>query len=191
MNRNENASICPSVKCVSAGTWQRRSKRAMSAAASITTLYMAWFGTKHAGRAISRAYGKTNSLFPVEFCYILRAYLSKRSANVQNMFTWTQWLQSVIIKQNKYSNSTYKIYFKPCHGHCFSLTYFRNNMKAHNDLACRLFTLKRFQYCRFQNTFQLASFPSLLSTCRSPLLFASLRERRKFGVDRRITMGGG
>ena len=61
-------------------------------------------------------------------------------------------------------------------------------MKAHNDLACRLFTLKRFQYCRFQNTFQLASFPSLLSTCRSPLLFASLRERRKFGVDRRITI---
>ena len=60
-------------------------------------------------------------------------------------------------------------------------------MKTHNDLARRLFTLKRFQYCRFRNTFQLAFFPSLLSTCRSRLLFASLRECRKFGVDQRVT----
>ena len=35
---------------------------------------------------------------------------------------------------------------------------------------------------------QLAFFPSLLSTCRSRLLFVSLRERCKFGVDRRITI---
>ena len=35
------------------------------------------FGTKHAGRAISRAYGKSNLLFPVKFCYILRAYQAK------------------------------------------------------------------------------------------------------------------
>ena len=91
-------------------------------------------------------------------------------------------------KQNKYSNSIYKIYLKPCHDHCFLPTYFQNNMKTHNDLARRLFTLKRFQYCRFQNTFQLAFFPSLLSTCRSRLLFASLRERRKFGVGQRITI---
>ena len=86
-------------------------------------------------------------------------------------------------KQNKYSNSIYKIYLKPCHDHCFLPTYFQNN-----DLTRRLFTLKRFQYCRFQNTFQLAFFPSLLSTCRSRLLFASLRERRKFGVDQRVTI---
>ena len=92
-------------------------------------------------------------------------------------------------KQNKYSNSIYKIYLKPCHDHCFLPTYFQNNKKTHNDdLTRRLFTLKRFQYCRFQNTFQLAFSPSLLSTCRSRLLFASLRERRKFGVDQRITM---
>ena len=94
-------------------------------------------------------------------------------------------------KQNKYSNSIYKIYLKPCHDHCFLPTYFQNNKKTDNDLqARRLFTLKRFhnQYCRFQNTFQLAFFPSLLSTCRSRLLFASLRERRKFGVDQRVTI---
>ena len=91
-------------------------------------------------------------------------------------------------KQNKYSNSVYKIYLKPCHDHCFLPTYFQNNKKTHNDLARRLFTLKRFQYCRFLNTFQLAFFPSLLSTCRSRLLFASLRERRKFGVDQRVTI---
>ena len=36
-------------------------------------------------------------------------------------------------KQDKYSNSTYKIYLKPCHDYCFSLTYFQNNMKTHND----------------------------------------------------------
>ena len=88
-------------------------------------------------------------------------------------------------KQNKYSNSIYKIYLKPCHDHCFLPTYFQNNKKTHNDLARRLFTLKRFQYCRFLNT--LAFFPSLLSTCRSRLLFASLRER-KFGVDQRVTI---
>ena len=91
-------------------------------------------------------------------------------------------------KQNKYSNSIYKIYLKPCHDHWFLPTYFQNNKKTHNDLARRLFTLKRFQYCRFQNTFQLAFFPSLLSTCRSRLLFASLRERRKFSVDQRVTI---
>ena len=73
---------------------------------------------------------------------------------------------------------------KPCYNHCFSLTYFQSNMKTHDDLARRLFTFKRFQCCRFQNTFQSAFSP----TCRSRLLFASLRERRKFGVDRRITI---
>ena len=100
---------------------------------------MARFGTKHAGQAISRAHGKSNSLFPVKFCYILRACLTKKS---------------VIYVQNSSSERS-----------------------DYNDLARRLFTSKRFQYCRFQNTFQLAFFPSLLSTCRSRLLFASLRER--------------
>ena len=62
-------------------------KRMMSTAASIATL-MARFGTKHAGREISRAYGKSNSLFPDKFCYILRAYLGKKSViYVRNMFT--------------------------------------------------------------------------------------------------------
>ena len=149
---------------------------------------MARFRTKHAGQAISRAYGKSNSLFPVKFCYILRACLTKNSViYVQN----SSPERSVTLsnnKQNKYSNSIYKIFLKPCHDHCFLPMYFQNNKKTHNDLARRLFTLKRFQYCRFQNTFQLAFFPSLLSTCRSRLLFASLRERRKFGVDRRIAI---
>ena len=61
-------------------------------------------------------------------------------------------------KQNKYSNSIYKIYLKPCHDHCILPTYFQNNKKTHNDLARRLFTLKRFQYCRFQNTSFLSNF---------------------------------
>ena len=61
-------------------------------------------------------------------------------------------------------------------------------MKTRNDLARRLFTLKRFQYCRFQNTFQLVCLLSLLSTCRSHLLFASLHKRHNLGVDRRIAI---
>ena len=111
---------------------------------------MARFGTKHAGQAISRAHGKSNSLFPVKFCYILPACLTKKSV--------------IYVQNSSPERSDY------------------------SDLARRLFTLKRFQYCRFQNTFQLAFFRSLLSTCRSRLLFASLRERCKFGVDRRITI---
>ena len=98
---------------------------------------MARFGTKHAGQAISRAYGKSNSFFPVKFCYILRACLTKKS---------------VIYVQNS----------SPEHS-------------EYNELARYLFTLKRFQYCRFRNTFQLAFFPSLLSTCRSRLLFKFAR----------------
>ena len=100
-------------------------------------------------------------------------------------------LNAVIVIINKINIRTQSIksnYLKPCHDHCFLPTYFQNNKKTHNDLTRRLFTLKRFQYCRFQNTFQLAFSPSLLSTCRSRLLFAGLRERRKFGVDQRITM---
>ena len=180
---NENVCICPFVKCrVSAGTRKRRSKKGDLSCGINCYSYMARFGTKHAGQAISHAYGKSNSLFPVKFCYILRACLSKKSV-IYAVITLSN------NKQNKYSNSIYKIFLKACHDHCFLSTYFQNNKKTHNDLARRLFTLKRFQYCRFQNTFQLAFFPSLLSTCRSRLLqFASLRERRKFGVDRRITI---
>ena len=125
-------------------------KRVISAAVSIATLI--WHDLEpnmHAGQAISRARVKSNSLFPVKFCYILRACLTKKS---------------VIYVQNT------------------------SPERSGYDVARRLFTLKRCQYCRFQNTFQLAFFPSLLSTCRSRLLFASLRERRKFGVDRRITI---
>ena len=106
--------------------------------------------------------GKSNSLFPVKFCYILRAYLGKKSViYVQNMFTWTPWLHSVII---------HKIYLKPCHDHCLSLTHFQNNMQTHNDLARRLFTFKRFQYCRFQNTFRLAFSPKFVVNL--PITFA-------------------
>ena len=90
--------------------------------------------------------------------------------------------------QNKYSNSINGIFFgNRATGISFHLICFQNNMTTH-DLARRLFTLKGFQNCQFQNTSQLACFPSLLSTCRSRLLFSSLRERRNFGVDRRITI---
>ena len=148
---NENACICPFVKCrVSAGTRKRRSKKGDLSCRIDCYSYMARFGTKHAGQAISRAHGKSNSLFPFKFCYILRACLTKKSV--------------IYVQNSSPERSDY------------------------NDLARRLFTLKRFQYCRFQNTFQLAFFPSLLSTCRSRLLLASLRERRKFGVDGRITI---
>ena len=151
---NENACICPFVKCrVSAGTRKRRSKKGDLSCRIDCYSYMARFGTKHAGQAISRAHGKCNSLFPVKFCYILRACLTKKS---------------VIYVQNS------------------------SPERSDYDLARYLFTLKRFQYCRFQNTFQLAFFPSLLSTCRSRLLFKFARrkfdQRRKFGVDRRITI---
>ena len=149
---NENACICPFVKCrVSAGTRKRRSKKGDLSCCIDCYSYMARFGTKHAGQTISHAYGKSNSLFPVKFCYILRVCQTKKSG--------------YIYVQNSSPESS-----------------------DYNDLARRLFTLKRFQYCRLQNTFQLVFFPNLLSTCRSRLLFASLRERRKFGVDRRITI---
>ena len=46
--------------------------------------YMARFGTKHAGQAISHAYGKSNSLFPVKFCYILRVCLTKKSGYIRS-----------------------------------------------------------------------------------------------------------
>ena len=124
-------------------------------------------------------------MFPVQFCYILRAYLGKRSViYVQNMHVH---LNAVITlsnnKQNNYSNSIYKIYLKPCHYHCFSLTHFKNTMKTHNDLARRLFTLKRFQYCRFQNTnFSISVFPKFVVNL--PITFAV----SKSGVDRRITI---
>ena len=51
---------------------------------SIATLYMARFGTKHAGQAISRAYGKSNSLFIVKFCYILQACLTKKIGYIRS-----------------------------------------------------------------------------------------------------------
>ena len=131
---NENACICPFVKCrVSAGTRKRRSKKGDLSRPCYS--YMTRFGTKHAGQAISRAHGKSNSLFPVKFCYILQACLTKKS---------------VIYVQNSSPKSS-----------------------DYNDVTRYLFTLKRFQYCRFQNTFQLAFFPRLLSTCRSRLLYVA------------------
>ena len=169
--------MCPFVKCRdSAGTRNRIDCYS----------FMARFGTKHAGQAISRAYGKSNSLFLVKFCYILPAMFDQKIGYIRSKIVH---LNAVITlsnnKQNKYSNSIYKIYLKPCHDHCFLTTYFQNNkkIKTHNGPGPSFVYFKRFQYCRFQNTFQLAFFPSLLSTCRSRLLFASLRECRKFGVD--------
>ena len=116
---NENAAYVHSSNAcrVSAGTRKRRSKKGDLSCRIDCYSYMARFGTKHAGQAISRVHGKSNSLFPVKFCYILRAYLTKKS---------------VIYVQNS------------------------SPERSDYDLARRLFTLKRFQYCRFQNTFQLA-----------------------------------
>ena len=123
----------PFVKCrLSAGTRKRRSKKGDLSCRIDCYSYMARFGTKHAGQAISRAHGKS---FPVKFCYILRACLTKKSV--------------IYVQNSSPERSDY------------------------NDLARYLF--KRFQYCRFQNTFQLAFFPSLLSTCRSRLLFKFAR----------------
>ena len=60
-------------------------ERVISAAGIDCYSYMARFGTKHAGQAISCAYGKSNSLFLVKFCYILPACLTKKSViYVQN-----------------------------------------------------------------------------------------------------------
>ena len=68
--------MCPFVKCRdSAGTRNRIDCYS----------FMARFGAKHAGQAISRAYGKSNSLFLVKFCYFLPACLTKKSViYVQN-----------------------------------------------------------------------------------------------------------
>ena len=125
---NENTCIFPFVKSrVSAGTRKRRSKKDDLSCGIDWYSYMARFGTKHAGQAISRAYGKSNSLFLVKFCYILPAYLTKKSV----IYVKIVHLNAVITlsknKQNKYSNSICKIYLKPCHDHCILPTYFQNN----------------------------------------------------------------
>ena len=86
VNMNENTCICPFVKCrVSAGTRKRRSKKGDLSCRIDCYSYVARFGTKHAGQAISRAYGKSNYLFLVKFYYILPACLTKKSViYVQN-----------------------------------------------------------------------------------------------------------
>ena len=68
-----------------AGARKRRSKKGDLSCRIDCYSYMARFRTKHAGQAISRAYGKSNSLFLVKFCYILPACLTKKSVTyVQN-----------------------------------------------------------------------------------------------------------
>ena len=62
-------------------------------------------------------------------------------------------------KQNKYSNSIYKIYLKPCHDHCFSLTYFQNNIKIHNDLARRFFYFTKISVLLISEYFSISVFP--------------------------------
>ena len=68
-----------------AGARKRRSKKGDLSCRIDCYSYMTRFRTKHAGQAISRAYGKSNSLFLVKFCYILPACLTKKSVTyVQN-----------------------------------------------------------------------------------------------------------
>ena len=133
---NETTCICPFVKSrVSAGTRKRRSKKGDLSCRIDCYSYMARFGTKHAGQAISRAYGKSNSLFLVKFCYILPACLTKNRLYTFKIVHLNAVITLSNSKQNKYSNSIYKIYLKPCHDHCILPTYFQNNKKTHNDLA--------------------------------------------------------
>ena len=122
------------------------SARALEIATKLLLLYgMIWNQTCRTSN--SRAYDKSNSLFPVKFCYILRPYLGKKIGYIRSKYVH---LNAVITlgnnKQDKYSNTIHKIYLKPCHDHCFSLMYFQNDMKTHNDLARRLFTLKRLAF---------------------------------------------
>ena len=128
---NENTCICPFVKSrVSAGTRKRRSKKGDLSCRIDCYSYMARFGTKHAGQAISRAYGKSNSLFLVKFCYILPACLTKNRLYTFKIVHLNAVITLSNNKQNKYSNSIYKIYLKPCHDHCILPTYFQNNKKT-------------------------------------------------------------
>ena len=92
--------------------------------------------------------------------------------------------------QNKYSNSIYKIYLKPWHDHCILPTYFQNNKKTQRPGPSFVY-FKKISVLSISEYFSISVFRSLLSTCRSRLLFASLRERRKFGVDQRITINMG
>ena len=71
---------------------------------------MARFGTKHAGQAIFRAYGKSNSLFLVKFCYILPACLTKKSViYVQNSSPERSDYSVIINKINIRTQSTKSI----------------------------------------------------------------------------------
>ena len=72
--------------------------------------YMARFGTKHAGQAISRAYGKSNSLFLVKFCYILPACLTKKSViYVQNSsHERSNYTHAVIINKTNFRTQSTK-----------------------------------------------------------------------------------
>ena len=75
------------------------------------------------------------------------------------MFTWTQWLHACSNnKQNKYSHSIYEFFGNRATITAFHSHIFRIKWKLITAWARRLFTLKRFQYCRYQNIFQLAFF---------------------------------
>ena len=74
-----------SSKCrVSAGTRKRRSKKGDLSCRIDCYSYMARFGTKHAGQAISRAYGKSNSLFLVKFCYIFASMFDQKIGYIRS-----------------------------------------------------------------------------------------------------------
>ena len=63
-------------------------KRMMSTAASMLRLWHDLEPNMQDEQFLARAYGKSDSLFPDKFCYILRAYLGKKSViYVRNMFT--------------------------------------------------------------------------------------------------------
>ena len=139
--------LCLFVKCrVSAGTRKRRSKRAMSAAASIANLTWHELEPNMQGEQFLVPMANLILCFQSNFAGIFGqkiGYIRSKYVHLNAVVTLSN------NKQNKYSK--------------FSLTYFQNNMKTHNDLARRLFTLKRFQYCRFQNTnFFINVFPKFV-----------------------------
>ena len=165
---NENACICPSSNVVSARALEKVGlKRVMSTAASIATLTWHDLEPKVLDEQFLVPMANLILCFKLNFAAFCGYIWVKNQLYTFKIYQLARSAITIINKQNKYLNSIYEIYLQPCHDHYFSLTYFQNNMTTHNDLDRRLFTLKRFQYCRFQNTFQLACLPSLLSTCRS------------------------
>ena len=98
-------------------------KRAMSPAASIATL--TWHDLEPNMQNEQFLVPMANLIFCFQlnfaiFCGHIRikiGYIRSKYVHLNTVITLSN------NKQNKYSNSN-KIYLKPCHDHCFSLTYF-------------------------------------------------------------------